>query len=281
MSGSENPFQDVNEDGVHIVTLPKFLDEPKMKALEVQMKSWLLMSEVLHVFDFSETKKITPEFARPFTVFRSNLRKAEKFMASVNASPVIQKDLNGRGLKDVFNWVPEINVARREAGLALKPKSSLDAKFVSPFISGVTKVFTTQVGVETKSGRPRVRTDKDDFSFEIAGVININSPHFNGSFAVCFDKDVFLKLYEQMVGESSETITKEMEDAASEILNMVYGTAKTELNQMKYELGMVIPTVLTGEKVRLSFKSLSQTLIVPFESGVGEFLFLIIIEQNT
>ena len=118
MSGSENPFQDVNEDGVHIVTLPKFLDEPKMKALEVQMKSWLLMSEVLHVFDFSETKKITPEFARPFTVFRSNLRKAEKFMASVNASQAIQKDLNGRGLKDVFNWVPEINVARREAGLA-------------------------------------------------------------------------------------------------------------------------------------------------------------------
>jgi chemotaxis protein CheX len=106
----------------------------------------------------------------------------------------------------------------------------------------------------------------------IAGVISLISDKFNGSITLCFPAGVFLKIYENMFGEKHTAITKELEDAAGELLNIIYGQAKIELNaKAGYDLKKALPTVLTGEKINISQQGRVPTVVLPFETDAGVF----------
>jgi chemotaxis protein CheX len=72
-----------------------------------------------------------------------------------------------------------------------------------------------------------------------------------------------------MLGESYTDITKDLEDGAAELLNMIFGQAKADLNEKKYEIEKAIPTVIRGEALRMNHLASTPTLVIPFESPVG------------
>ncbi len=50
-----------------------------------------------------------------------------------------------------------------------------------------------------------------------------------------------------MLGEKHTQINAEVSDAVGEMTNMIYGSAKTTLNQLGYNFEMAIPTVISGD----------------------------------
>ncbi|MEZ4873677.1 MAG: chemotaxis protein CheX [Bdellovibrionales bacterium] len=149
--------------------------------------------------------------------------------------------------------------------------SSVDAAFLAPFVSGVVEVLTMQIDIKVEKQKPFVKTSDFQPDIGIIGMITLDCPQFKGVVAVCFPQDVFLKLYEAILGESHSELNAEVQDGAAEILNMVYGQAKTVLKQKGYELGKAIPSVVLGGTAPVEAIEGRSVIVVPFKIDFGTF----------
>lgn len=263
--------------GVHLVVFPSFIDGEEA-GLEAQVKSWLVSPAVVHVFDFKNVSKFKPNAYRFFLMFSQQLKNHKKRLFCLNANPELHEQLKQDGLLSVFAPIHSLEEAQKRA-LPVKPV--LDVELINPFIQGTKTVLETQVNVPLQIGKPYLRKRDERLPIEIAGVIALTCSEFTGSIALCFSSKVFLNIYEALVGEPATEITQESQDAAAELLNMIFGAAKTELNDRKgYTLEKAIPTVLCGEKLRIHHQSASPTIILPFEGKIGAFHIEISIEHS-
>jgi chemotaxis protein CheX len=102
-------------------------------------------------------------------------------------------------------------------------------------------------------------------------LITIISDAFTGSISLCFDKRTFLNICENMLGDTYSEIDEEVEDAAAELLNIIFGKAKTDLNDKSgYNLKKAIPTIIKGPGIRVK-QTTQPAIILPFESDAGTF----------
>ena len=100
-----------------------------------------------------------------------------------------------------------------------------------------------QFGIETsKFHKPLVRKNNESWSGDIAASIEIQSRLFKGLMIISFEKSVYFKLLENMLGEVQTEINAENADAIGEIANMILGNAKADFTQ--YDVGMSIPKML-------------------------------------
>jgi chemotaxis protein CheX len=105
-----------------------------------------------------------------------------------------------------------------------------------------------QFGIETsKFHKPQVRKNNEAWSGDIAASIEIQSRLFKGLMIISFEKSVYLKLLENMLGDVQTEINAENSDAIGEIANMILGNAKADFTQ--YDVGMSIPKMLAKGSV--------------------------------
>jgi chemotaxis protein CheX len=93
--------------------------------------------------------------------------------------------------------------------------------------------------------------------------VGIIAPPLQGTLLISYKKDSILYIIENMLGEKHADIDKEVGDAVGELTNMIYGSAKTTLNQLGYKFEMAIPTVITGT-FTVSTQHKGATLVIPF-----------------
>ncbi|OFZ54911.1 MAG: hypothetical protein A2428_11685 [Bdellovibrionales bacterium RIFOXYC1_FULL_54_43] len=147
----------------------------------------------------------------------------------------------------------------------------MDVEFINPFIRATQVTLETQANTPVKIGKPYLKRD-EKISFDIAGVISLTSNAFKGSIALCFPAKVFLAIYSNLLGEKHDVITKEIEDAAGEILNIIFGQAKAELNHKAgYQIQKAIPTIVRGTNLEVHHLTRNVAVILPFETDSGVF----------
>ncbi len=156
------------------------------------------------------------------------------------------------------------NAASAPSVLAGEPPK-LDGKVLMTFVDGIKKALTVQFGAEPKALAPFQKSAEKRYQFDIGGMIGVNSNSFGGTFAICFAKQAFIKILESMMGEPVPEITREHEDAATEIVNITFGEAKRVLNEKGYGLEMAIPTIIRGVDVESLYPSRKPPIVLPFE----------------
>lgn len=153
----------------------------------------------------------------------------------------------------------------------------LDKQLVNAFIDGVQKTLSTMAMTESKPQKAFVEKDfkaKGD----VSGMIGMISGDMKGTITISFEKSAIFKILENMLGEANEEINDEVRDAVGELTNMIYGTAKTSLNELGYNFEMAIPTVITGNHQITSYHK-GAALVIPFEmDGVNNFFIEITVE---
>ena len=262
---------------MHLVTFPSHIDGDDA-GLEAQVKTWLISSASVHVFDLVAVERFKPNAYRFFLSFVQKLKANKKRLYCLHASHSLQSQFKQDGLMGIFAPITSLEEAQRRAN-PVKP--ALDVELVNPFIQGTKTVLETQANVPLQIGKPYLRKRDEKIPMEIAGVIALQCSEFTGSIALCFSSRVFLNIYEALVGERIEEINQDSQDAAGELLNMIFGAAKTELNDRKgYTLQKAIPTVLCGDQLRIHHQSSVPTIILPFEGKVGAFHIEISIEHS-
>lgn len=269
-------FESKIENGVQLIRTPTMLDKNVVTAFEASMNQWLLDPSTLHVFDFAGTVTIDPAFYRFIGAYRRQLAKADKFLVSLNLKESLHREIVVAGMGQAFNSMESMDRARAHAGLpgaggSAPPKPQrIDSAIISHFVEGTVSALQIQASLPVKGGQPHIKSPETPLS-EIAGVITLNNPQMPGSIAICFPKPVFLGIYEAMVGEKHTEISQEIQDAAGEILNIVYGHAKAKLAEKGIKFEMAIPVVLVGEKLRMQMGQSGKSIILPFECKFGRF----------
>lgn len=224
----------------------------------------------VHIFDFSRTKSVAEGFFGCVRPFADQAALKKQMVASVGMCSEVQASAQAQGVLGHLNPVASVNDALKAVGV--QPKMSIDLEFVTPFVKAAQNTLKVQANLELQFGKPYFKKADQTFNIGITGVIGLSSQQFRGSISICFPKEVFLGVYESMIGEKHTEITKDIEDAAGELLNIIFGQAKAVLNDKQgYTIGKAIPTVLSGEKISVHHRSSVPAIIVPFQSSVGNF----------
>lgn len=276
-------FKLEEKDGVSIIKCPKVIE--LTTELEDGIKQWQESVANVHVVDFAGVVEFKERAYRPFILFNQAIKAHGKKLFAINASNSLATQLAQGGLTSIFQPVKDIQEAKSKSGARnTEPahgRSSVDVKFLNAFITATETVLNTQCGIKIDSGKPYIKKASDNLPMQIAGVISLSNPAFTGSISLCFQYEVFLNIYESMIGERHETITPEIEDAAGELLNMVFGQAKTELNDhLGYTLEKALPTIMVGEKLTVRQQSQSPVMILPFSSSAGAFHIEVVVEKQ-
>lgn len=191
----------------------------------------------------------------------------QKIAADVKNLYVFDKPFE---LKEVTSKAKEL-INQKKVPSAAK-KIQLDVKFINPFIEATKTVLVSFGNLkDLKPQKPYILKKGDKLGLEISGVIPLVSPHFKGTLAVGFPTATFTNVASSMLGETHTEITAEIEDAAAELANIIYGQTKTKLNESGYELGLSRPSIIRGHDHSISTPDGLMTMVIPFESSAGPF----------
>lgn len=292
-------FQSEARDGWLIIKCSMNLDAKVTQDYLKSLSEWMAESQVGIIVDFSRVFKIEKEFFKAVVQTKSALKGSGKWFHSIGLNEAQLKKVRAEGMEAAFSpkksfedVVVSHSVnenskvrpgAQGESHAEAKGTGSanqLNMDFISPFLIATKKTFETQIQTQIKPIRPYLKTESIP-GVDIAGVLTLVSQGSSGSFVMCFSQDVFLKVYGRMVGEEFDRITPEIEDAASEIVNIVYGLAKMDLNTKGYSFPRAFPTVLTGEKISIRQSGSGPAVIMPFETDLGRFHIEIEFENGT
>ena len=146
--------------------------------------------------------------------------------------------------------------------------SSIDVRYVNPFIEAIDNVFTTML--DMKPERQTLRLSPAEAPGpQVTSIIGITG-RIHGVVALRFPPVVAQALAGRFLGCEIAQVNEEVVDAVSELVNMVAGNAKAKLD-MDPPLQLGLPTVVEGTGYRLKYPTGSAWLEVPFESDAGSF----------
>ncbi|OFZ19193.1 MAG: hypothetical protein A2X94_11250 [Bdellovibrionales bacterium GWB1_55_8] len=169
--------------------------------------------------------------------------------------------------------------ADADAGTIPVTSASARAQFFKPIIDSTVKTLKIQCGLDAKPGKPFSRASSDDYSFDVAGIVGITSKSLGGSFMLSFDRDVFLKLVNRLLGEAYTDFVPGCEDAVSELVNIILGSSRAILNAQGHGVQTAIPTVIHGDAITSKFEQRRPAIVIPFTSEIGPFHIEITIEN--
>lgn len=267
------------------ITVPDPFEGSAVEDFISESKAWLLQPATLFILDFAGHSDVKQQAYRAIVQLHKHLTKNGKHLASLGINKQLQLRLASDGVGAAFCPVDSLEIAKAKfLSKAVPPKKSdiFDPTFVKVFADATLKTLSVQARTEGHTGKPFLRKtdDQEIFQIDIAGVISLASDKMKGSITIGFPAHVFLKIYENMFDEKQEKITPEIQDAAAEILNIIYGTAKTELNRTQgCDFKPALPTVLSGEKLTIRSFPSSPTIVLPFETSAGPFLIEVAVEK--
>jgi len=147
----------------------------------------------------------------------------------------------------------------------------LDARFFKPFIEGTLNTLKIQCELVATHEKPFLKGQREQPNFAIAAVIGLTSSAFNGTITLCFPEKVFLGVMGKMLGESYTEINQEVQDGVAELLNIIFGQAKSALSLQGYVIQKAIPTVIRGNNLHTRALTSGPIMVLPFQTDLGEF----------
>lgn len=146
--------------------------------------------------------------------------------------------------------------------------SNMKVEFINPFVGSTLNVFKTMCSTQLQRGQIFLRRPDQTHS-GLSGVIGLTGKA-QGTVAVVLSNSTAMKVTERFLGQPVDVINEDVVDCVGEIVNMVAGSAKAELEQ--YKLSISLPSIVRGEDHLIEFPSEVTPICVPFTSEVGDVM---------
>lgn len=255
------------DSALFVVQFSEAVDEMDVQKFNLMSPDWVSTPQEKIVFELSETTSFSDKMYRAVAQFYQHLKKNNKLLYTVGASEQLKRQFQSDGVADVFNVRASLEAVKAHSS---KVASSIKSEFVTALAQAVVEIFKVQTSTEVKVQKPRLKSEATVMSYDIVSVISLHSDQFQGTIALCFPKATYLNIYNAMLGESATEINEENRDAAGELLNMIFGMAKSKImNDKQLSIQKAIPTVLSGEKISMQANSSEVGLQIPMDSAAG------------
>ena len=111
----QTDFKSAQAGPINIISCPDLNSREIESKLNMNIKTWMLLSVDLHLLDFSNVNVISLDACRAFSVLNKTLKKNNKALATIKMSSTIKSFVNEHGLQDVFSPVNNVVEAKRLA----------------------------------------------------------------------------------------------------------------------------------------------------------------------
>lgn len=146
-----------------------------------------------------------------------------------------------------------------------------DREILKWILEAVQKSFAIQANVKVEMKSVSMDRTNDKKQIDIVSMIGISSSKYNGVIAICFPKDSFLKMVSRMLGEEFKDLTADIADAAGEMLNITYASARNNINGAGHDFTPAIPTVVRGQDIKITHPPTAAIATVEYGSEAGPF----------
>lgn len=229
-----------------------------------------LISPTHHVVvQCKNLSEVAQHWLRPLVLLENELGKLNRKIRFVEVKPKVKAYFEKQGVEKALQICTTMREALVELGLATKKQ--IDTDFINPFLQATLKVLDVQTNTKAEVEKIYLKQHGEKFSGDISGVIGIVSETFTGSVVISFPEATFVQIMSRMFGEEIKAITKELEDGAAELTNIIFGQAKIILNEKGYGIKTALPSVITGKDHSVASTIQGITVVVPFRSDAGKF----------
>ena len=149
-------------------------------------------------------------------------------------------------------------------------ETKIDLNFISPFIESTIKVIEINARIKVTKEAVFIRKS-DQASGDISALISMNSEQYLGSMAIAFEEKCFLGIVGAILGDTFTSITADIQDAAGEICNQVYGLSKRILNERGHTLKPSFPLIVCGQGHSIKHQINGTCIAVTFSTPHGRF----------
>ncbi len=207
----------------------------------------------------------------PIMLYSIEIEKAKLYTRAVKNLEYIQKPVD-------LNFII-LKLRQLVATDPTKKKFRMDVDFINPFIDSAVETLQTMCKAEDLNHQKSYLLEKETpLDIDISGVLDISCPYFKGTIAISFSKDVYNKFVSSILDDESALKTN-LDDAASEMINIIYGKTKADLNSRGYSLNRAIPKVIKGKSHKIT-NSNAPIIILPFQSNSGDFMIQISVKAT-
>ncbi|HEY8278455.1 MAG TPA: chemotaxis protein CheX [Bdellovibrionota bacterium] len=152
-----------------------------------------------------------------------------------------------------------------------KTQISYDVNMVNAFIDSTIAVLQANAQVSVTKEKIFLRTNTSP-SGDISALVQIDGAKRKGSMAIAFDQSCFLAVANRMLGENYASLCDEINDAAAELCNQIFGQTKKKLNGDGYEIKSAIPSVESKPGHRVTHPVTGPCVAVQFRTELGAFV---------
>ena len=139
-------------------------------------------------------------------------------------------------------------------------------EFINPFVSAAVAVFDTMLGTSLQRGK--IFLDPIGKGAEgVTGVIGLTGQAI-GTAAITLTNEAAIECTRRFVGSFPTEVDDEVVDCVGELINMVAGHAKAQLEE--YNLSISLPSIVRGRDHRIEFPSNVVPIGVPFDCDFGK-----------
>lgn len=154
--------------------------------------------------------------------------------------------------------------------------------FAKPFIESLKETYKVMMQNDIEIHNPKIVTDSKVIG-DITATIGMNGIlekadqkiKFQGMVAITWKETVYLKMASAMLFQEYTAYGPDVADAGAEVLNIVMGNAKKQLNPLGYKIEMATPSTIKGTDHEIKYPKDTTIIESVVTSSFGEFTFKI------
>lgn len=155
----------------------------------------------------------------------------------------------------------------------------MDVRLINPFVNAVFSTLETMVGISPERDELYLK-DNPLTQGDVTGIIGFAESGVFGSVALTFPTSTLLYIYGLMMNERVTKISREVQDLAGELTNIVAGVAKQELSKDGMNFHISIPTIVAGKNHSIRHQMNIPVLVVPMKLKDRPFILEVAIKQS-
>ncbi len=198
-------------------------DSYSVKDVEILLKYMSSNRSQIHLFFVSKN----------FDEFKEILKVVKGFKSNLIDAPIATSNLNEIIIRTLFTIDPTSEVDRQ---------TRMNLQFLKIFTEATKKILQDFCGLaDIQHGKPKLLKKDEVIPYSVRGSIELKSDFFEGTYFIHLDQTTYLKIVNRLLLTNDKEITDENKDFAGEIVNMIYGQAKIDLNLGGYNFDKAFP----------------------------------------
>lgn len=143
----------------------------------------------------------------------------------------------------------------------------MKAKFINPFLAASINLFKEYLGISAKNLSPYLLKDPQNLQ-EVSGIIGL-AGETTGAVVLSFSRETAIAVVSKLAGKPYNALSNEVLDGVGELVNIIAGNAKKDLEEFRIVISL--PGVIVGTSYKIHWPDGIPVITIPFECELGPF----------